>query len=61
MVDDVQRAMRVDVLSGSHPLKVNVSSPAQISEVFDTISYQKVYCTNRELNNRQDSVVVTPS
>lgn len=43
--NDVYRVMAVDALVTSHPLTTpadEVNTPAQISEMFDTISYSKV-------------------
>ncbi|XP_072112058.1 glutamyl aminopeptidase [Mobula birostris] len=39
--DDVLSVMREDALSSSHPIIVNVSTPAEITSVFDSISYSK--------------------
>lgn len=42
---DVYRVMAVDALASSHPLTTpaeEVNTPAQISEMFDSISYSKV-------------------
>lgn len=44
VVSDMQRAFGVDALASSHPLSCaedEVSTPAQISEMFSTISYSK--------------------
>nr|XP_055063413.1 endoplasmic reticulum aminopeptidase 1 isoform X2 [Misgurnus anguillicaudatus] len=37
-------AMSVDSLSSSHPISTPVENPAQISEMFDDVSYQKGAC-----------------
>ncbi|KAJ8889456.1 hypothetical protein PR048_008955 [Dryococelus australis] len=37
----VRTAMTVDSANTSHPMTVDVVDPAQISAIFDTISYQK--------------------
>lgn len=45
---DMQKVFAVDALASSHPLSRHedeVNSPAQISEMFNTISYSKV-CTS---------------
>lgn len=45
MLNDVYRVMAVDALASSHPLSSpadEVNTPAQISELFDTITYSKV-------------------
>lgn len=45
VLNDVYRVMAVDALASSHPLSSpasEVNTPAQISEVFDAISYSKV-------------------
>ncbi|XP_076819067.1 glutamyl aminopeptidase-like [Clavelina lepadiformis] len=44
VIDDAQRALSVDDTLTSHPVVVNVSSPGQITSVFDTISYSKGAC-----------------
>ncbi len=36
-----QTALRLDALSSTHPIHVNVQSPAQIDEAFDSIVYEK--------------------
>lgn len=44
VLNDVYRVMAVDALASSHPLSSpaeEINTPAQISEVFDTISYSK--------------------
>lgn len=38
---DMAEALRLDALKNSHPIEVPVSTPAQISETFDAISYSK--------------------
>lgn len=35
-------AMEVDSLSSSHPVSTPVENPAQIQEMFDDVSYDKV-------------------
>lgn len=43
--NEVYRVMAVDALASSHPLTTpaeEVNTPAQISEMFDSISYSKV-------------------
>lgn len=45
VLNDVYSVMAVDALASSHPLSTpaqEVSTPAQISEMFDSISYSKV-------------------
>lgn len=45
VLNDVYRVMAVDALTSSHPLSSpadEVKSPAQISELFDSITYSKV-------------------
>lgn len=42
IISDVLPVMVDDALLSSHPIIVNVSSPAEITSVFDTISYSKV-------------------
>ncbi|KAM4724354.1 glutamyl aminopeptidase [Anableps anableps] len=41
IIDDVLPVMVDDALISSHPIIVNVSSPAEITSVFDAISYSK--------------------
>ncbi|XP_017290340.1 glutamyl aminopeptidase [Kryptolebias marmoratus] len=41
IINDVLPVMVTDGLVSSHPIIVNVSSPAEITSVFDTISYSK--------------------
>ncbi|NXN98278.1 AMPE aminopeptidase, partial [Rhinopomastus cyanomelas] len=41
LIDDVLPVMEDDSLSSSHPIVVNVSSPAEITSVFDGVSYSK--------------------
>jgi len=36
-------AMEVDSLSSSHPVSTPVENPAQIQEMFDDVSYDKVH------------------
>uniref|UniRef100_A0A8C3WP81 Aminopeptidase n=1 Tax=Catagonus wagneri TaxID=51154 RepID=A0A8C3WP81_9CETA len=46
VLNDVYRVMSVDALASSHPLTTpaeEVNTPAQISEMFDSISYSKSY------------------
>lgn len=42
IINDVLPVMVDDALVTSHPIIVNVSTPAQITSVFDSISYSKV-------------------
>ncbi len=35
-------AMYADGLRSSHPISVDVNDPAEIDEIFDSISYEKV-------------------
>ena len=39
--DTVNTALRLDSLKSTHPIDVKVTSPAQIREIFDAISYDK--------------------
>ena len=36
------QALNLDCLSSSHPIEVEVKDPADINQIFDTISYCKV-------------------
>lgn len=42
LIDDVLPVMKDDSLLSSHPIVVDVSTPAEITSVFDGISYSKV-------------------
>lgn len=42
LIDDVLPVMQDDSLLSSHAIVVDVSSPAEITSVFDGISYSKV-------------------
>lgn len=44
IISDVLPVMIDDALLSSHPIIVNVSTPAEITSVFDSISYSKVNC-----------------
>jgi aminopeptidase N len=39
--DESQIALNLDALSATHPIHVNVNTPAEIESVFDRISYEK--------------------
>lgn len=56
MLYDVHNVFAVDALASSHPLsrrEEEVSDPDQISEMFNTISYKKVFSRGR-LESRSD-------
>lgn len=38
---ETQRALNLDSLTSTHPIRADVSTPAQIDEVFDAITYEK--------------------
>lgn len=42
LIEDVLPVLKDDSLLSSHPIVANVSSPAEITSVFDGISYSKV-------------------
>lgn len=44
-------AMEMDALDSTHPIDVDVESPAQIREIFDVISYDKGGCMLRMLED----------
>lgn len=46
IIDDVLPVMVNDALLSSHSIIVNVSTPAEITSVFDSISYSKVSYEN---------------
>ena len=51
MVEDLHTAMLVDGLTSSRPIVAeNVNTPADISALFDVISYQKGSCIVRMIN-----------
>ena len=39
---ELQRVFKLDQLANSHPIYVPVNHPAEINEIFDSISYSKV-------------------
>ncbi|VEL22502.1 unnamed protein product [Protopolystoma xenopodis] len=43
-------SMRLDALESSHPVEVNVTSPDDICEIFDDVSYSKGACLIHMLN-----------
>ena len=42
LVDTINNAMYSDGKTSSHPISVPVQDPAEIAEIFDAISYEKV-------------------
>jgi aminopeptidase N len=48
---DNQAALSSDALKNTHPLHVNVETPAQIDEAFDAITYQKGAAVLRMIEN----------
>ncbi|XP_075705846.1 glutamyl aminopeptidase [Rhinoderma darwinii] len=51
LIDDLLPVMRDDALQSSHPIIVSVSTPAEITSVFDAISYNKGASILRMLEN----------
>ena len=49
--DAMNTAMDLDALESTHPIDVEVESPAQIREIFDAISYDKGGCILRMLEH----------
>jgi len=49
--DAMNVAMGLDSLKTTHPIDVNVNSPAEIREIFDAISYDKGGCVLRMLEH----------
>lgn len=49
VVDDCQAGLRLDGLRSSHPIEVPVNCPAEISQIFDSISYSKGASLIRQL------------
>ena len=47
----MNNAMTLDSLKTSHPIDVKVNNPAEIREIFDSISYDKGGCTLRMLED----------
>ena len=45
-MDTMQTALSLDSLTSSHPVSVTVNDPTEINEIFDSISYDKVYPSN---------------
>lgn len=41
--------MEVDALNSSHPVSTPVENPAQIREMFDDVSYEKVKMNNNSV------------
>lgn len=42
LIGDLHAVLSLDATFGSHPIIQTVTTPDQITEVFDTISYNKV-------------------
>lgn len=40
--DSLQNALFLDSFTSSHPIQAQVKNPAEINEIFDKISYDKV-------------------
>lgn len=51
LVNAIQPVMKFDSTLASHPIVQTVNSPAQITELFDTISYEKGASIIRMLEN----------
>lgn len=49
--DDLDRGLDADVLESSHPIKVPVSEPKEINQIFDGISYSKSASLLRMIEN----------
>src|SRR5690349_3383147 len=50
LIDDYARGKDLDALRSSHPIDVDVKSPAEITQIFDAISYCKGASVIRMLN-----------
>lgn len=50
VTDEMLSALSLDALRSSHPIQVPVSSPSEISQIFDAISYSKGASVIRMLN-----------
>ena len=42
MAHTLQTALSADSIANTHPISVPVKNPSQITEIFDSISYDKV-------------------
>ncbi|XP_042215813.1 aminopeptidase N-like isoform X2 [Homarus americanus] len=51
VVERQQKVMALDALRSSHPVRVPVSDPAEINEIFDVISYSKGASIIRMMNH----------
>ncbi|KAJ3113183.1 Aminopeptidase 2 mitochondrial [Phlyctochytrium bullatum] len=51
IIKDYAEGISLDGLRSSHPIQVDVASPAEINEIFDAISYSKGASIIRMLNN----------
>lgn len=51
VIDDEQRVLRIDSSVTTHPIVQPVSSPSQITSLFDTISYSKGACVLRVMQD----------
>ena len=51
LLDDYARGKELDSLRSSHPIDVPVKSPAEITQIFDAISYCKGASVIRMLNS----------
>ncbi|KAL7638669.1 UNVERIFIED_CONTAM: hypothetical protein RMT77_011241 [Armadillidium vulgare] len=50
LLEDFQKAMKVDMLSTAHPLTNNITTPGQIQTIYDTIAYSKGASVIRMMN-----------
>lgn len=51
IIDDEQPVLRIDSSVTSHPIVADVSSPSEITSLFDTISYSKGACVLRVMQD----------
>ncbi|XP_011665938.2 aminopeptidase N isoform X2 [Strongylocentrotus purpuratus] len=51
VINDLEPVFELDSLGTSHPVRVDVGAPAEINEIFDSISYNKGGSILRMLNN----------
>ncbi|ROK15851.1 Glutamyl aminopeptidase [Anabarilius grahami] len=61
LINDVFPVMVDDALLSSHPIIVDVSSPAEITSVFDAISYNKLTNTATEAKLTQNRFLLDPN
>lgn len=61
LIDDLHSVLTLDATLASHPIVQTVETPAQITEIFDTITYNKGAAVIRMLNHFVGDVVFKES